>query len=329
MRDGGDVGQRLGGGDVGLVHLCRLGVEQVEGADHVAAQSHRKGVHGVKPSSMRLGGEARPATVRRRQALVDDRLTGPVAVEARALLGLQLEQLEQVNRLAGRGHHPQVALERGQQQSGGSDVEHLDAPVGEPGQQLDDIEVGDQRVGQLHQRSRQRRFSRHHVPDTSCIVDNRRLSLAGALDLILRLLVVGLSEAQPPGDHVVGHVGERSVVAEGVRPQPDQRRPDADAELDRDHAGSLVDLVAEVGCRGELVGERPGRRVGLEEEDCAGGDVGHDESVGMLIIGQRSRPVAVQAERTEPDSADPQRKGEDRHGRLPRRRARRRLATAA
>ena len=32
------------------------------------------------------------------------------------------------------------------------DLEHLDATVSQPGQELDHVEVGDQRVSQLHER---------------------------------------------------------------------------------------------------------------------------------------------------------------------------------
>ena len=42
------------------------------------------------------------------EVLVHDGLAGAEAVEARALLGLQLEQLQHAHRLAGRGHHPQI-----------------------------------------------------------------------------------------------------------------------------------------------------------------------------------------------------------------------------
>ena len=53
--DGGDVGEGLGGVDVGLSHLARLGVEQVEGADDGAPQPHGQGVHRVEAGGERLG----------------------------------------------------------------------------------------------------------------------------------------------------------------------------------------------------------------------------------------------------------------------------------
>ncbi len=46
--DGGHIGEGLGGVDIGLSHLGRLQVEEVEGADDGAAQSQGQGVHGMK-----------------------------------------------------------------------------------------------------------------------------------------------------------------------------------------------------------------------------------------------------------------------------------------
>jgi hypothetical protein len=79
--------------------------------------------------------------------LVHDRLAAAVAVQARAFLGLQLEQFQDPHGLSGGGHHPQVPVESNQHQASGPHVEHLDATVGEQAQQLDHVEVGHQRVG--------------------------------------------------------------------------------------------------------------------------------------------------------------------------------------
>ena len=48
-----------------------------------------------------------------------------------------------------------------QHEAGRGDVEHVDATVGEQGQQLDDVELVDERVGELNQRPSQHRFSGH------------------------------------------------------------------------------------------------------------------------------------------------------------------------
>ena len=87
-------------------HLARVGVEQVEGADDGAAQPHGQRVHRMEPGGERLGREPGPAAVDGGEVLVHDRLAGAVAVEARAFLGLQFEQLQDAHRLARGGHHP-------------------------------------------------------------------------------------------------------------------------------------------------------------------------------------------------------------------------------
>ncbi len=64
----------------------------------------------------------------------------------------------------------------------------------------------------------------------------------------------GASGPEPAGDDVVGHIGEQAIVAEGVRPQLDERLGDADPLLDRDHACRVVHHEVEVGADGILLG---------------------------------------------------------------------------
>ena len=52
------------------------------------------------------------------EALSDLGLAAPEAVQARTLVVLQLEQLEQPGRFARSGHHPQLTARVGEQQSG-------------------------------------------------------------------------------------------------------------------------------------------------------------------------------------------------------------------
>ena len=85
------------------------------------------------------------------QVLVFDALAGAEGVQARAFLGLQLEQLQQAHRLAGGGHQRQAALGRGQHHPGGGDAKQADAPVRQPGQQVHDVIVIHQGTGNLHQ----------------------------------------------------------------------------------------------------------------------------------------------------------------------------------
>ncbi len=59
----------------------------------------------------------------------------------------------------------QFAVGPGQHEARRTDLEHFDATVSQPGQELDHVEVGDQRVSQLHQRPGQQCFSRHQPSD--------------------------------------------------------------------------------------------------------------------------------------------------------------------
>ena len=84
--------------------------------------------------------------------MVHHRPAAAVAVQAGAFPGLQLEQFQHAHGLAGGGHHPQLAIGTGQHEAGRPDLEHLDAAVGQQGQQFHHVEVGHERVCQLHQR---------------------------------------------------------------------------------------------------------------------------------------------------------------------------------
>ena len=105
-----------------------------------------------KPAASASAGEPGPAAVEAGEVLVHDWLAAAVTVQAGPFLRLQLEQLQYPHGLAGGGHHPQVAVRPGQHEPGGIDLEHLDAAVGQPGQQFDHVELRHQRVRQLHQR---------------------------------------------------------------------------------------------------------------------------------------------------------------------------------
>ena len=95
------------------------GAEQVQGADDVVAVPQREGVHGAVPGADRLRREPRPPSGGAGQVGVDHRSPEAEAVPARALLGLQLEQLQHLDRLRRCGHELQVAVLVRQHQPGG------------------------------------------------------------------------------------------------------------------------------------------------------------------------------------------------------------------
>ena len=118
----------------------------------VPRQSQRQRLDRAEAGRQRLGSEQGPATGHRGQVGVHHRPPAQVAGQARAFLGLQLEQFQHPHGLAGRGHHPQLAVGPGQHEPGGADLEQLDAAVSQQGQQFHHVEVRYQGVCQLHQR---------------------------------------------------------------------------------------------------------------------------------------------------------------------------------
>lgn len=80
-----------------------------------------------------------------------DGLSAVEAVQARALLALKLEHLQQSSRFRGCCHHVQHTPFVGQEQSCRGDVEELGALGGQSTEQLDHIEVTHQAVGQSHE----------------------------------------------------------------------------------------------------------------------------------------------------------------------------------
>ena len=77
------------------------------------------------------------------------------AIQARALVVLDLEQLDQPGRLAGRRCHPQLAARVGQHHPGRRHGEQRDAAVGEEVQEVDHVEIGDHGVRQVDECARE------------------------------------------------------------------------------------------------------------------------------------------------------------------------------
>jgi hypothetical protein len=66
------------------------------------AETDRKGVDGVVPGSQGHGHKTGPTPVHTGEILVDHGLSSPVAIQARAFLGLDLEKLHDPELFAGR-----------------------------------------------------------------------------------------------------------------------------------------------------------------------------------------------------------------------------------
>ena len=89
-----------------------------------------------------------------------DGLAGGVALDARALVGLQLEQFQFAGLLGGGGQQAQLVERVGEQEAGGGDVEQLGAALGEFGQQVHHVEVVEQGVDEGDHRVQHAGFTR-------------------------------------------------------------------------------------------------------------------------------------------------------------------------
>ena len=145
-RHTGDMRKRLSDKQIRVVELTGAGAEQAEGTEHDARGAHRDGVHGGEASVQRGGNEARPPFSCVLQVGDGDGLAAGVAVDARTFVCLELEKFKIASLLGGGGQEPELAQRVGEQKSGGGDVEEVGALLGEVGQQVDDVEVVEQRV---------------------------------------------------------------------------------------------------------------------------------------------------------------------------------------
>ena len=93
--DGGNVGHPLGDGKLVVAEPLRADGEEVQRADHLTAQPERQSVARGEPLPACGLGEYRPPVGGGRQVDVGDDSAGGEAVQARALLPLQLEELQQ------------------------------------------------------------------------------------------------------------------------------------------------------------------------------------------------------------------------------------------
>ena len=121
------------------------GVEQVQRPDRFTAQPQRQRVHGAEGPRVR---ERRDEAGHRSRGLGQvgnaDRGGGAETVQARALVGLQLQQLHQLGLLAGGGDRPQLAAGVAEHDPGRVGGQQLDAVAHQPVEQVDDVVVVDQ-----------------------------------------------------------------------------------------------------------------------------------------------------------------------------------------
>jgi hypothetical protein len=91
---------------VAVAERTRVSAEQVQRADDLLAQPHRHGLHGAEPGPGGGGGEPGPYLARASEGADGDGLPGAEAIQARSLLVLDLEQLDQPGFLTGGCRSP-------------------------------------------------------------------------------------------------------------------------------------------------------------------------------------------------------------------------------
>ena len=195
-----------------------------------------------------------------------------------------------------------------QHDAGGRHVEHLDASVGEQRQQIDDVEVVDERVGQLDECADEQRFVLHQrtsrldlggpgqstsdrPSDCMALRHERDVgpdSQAFLQESVPRSMALLSKRSRRATTSLATSSSRRSLLNANARIRI-KGLTDAHAELDRDHARCLVHDRTEVSADLQLGGHGPGRRVGLHGEHRPRGNVGHHERVGVLVVGERRR----------------------------------------
>ncbi len=168
--DGRHIGEGLRGDEIGVGERPRVGPQEVQRPDDLVAQVHRQRINRCPARGQGLGSEPRPTVPSVREVLAVHGRAGPETVQARAVVVLDLEQLEHLHRVAGRRRHPESTRTVGEEQPGLGQAEEVHATGGQDGEEVDDVEVGHQRVGHIDERPGEERFAWCHQA-TSCFCE--------------------------------------------------------------------------------------------------------------------------------------------------------------
>jgi hypothetical protein len=133
-----------------VAHPVVVVAEEVEGADRPVPQLHGNGVGDEDAAGTRLARERRPALGRPVQAGADEP-AGHERLQARTLVVLELEELQQVRLLARGREHAQVAPLVVEHDPRAAHREVLQAADDELVRQVDHVEAGHERVRQRHE----------------------------------------------------------------------------------------------------------------------------------------------------------------------------------
>ena len=259
------------------------GAEQVQRADHLPPQPQGHRVGGAEPDLACGPGEDRPPVRGGGEVDVGDDLAGGEAVQARPLLLLQLEELQQARGLVGVRDQSQVAALVVEHQPRGVGVDQLDAALGEGLQQVHHVELLDQGVGQFDEDLGQALLTHHAIPPpgvaASCCASRRRQSWSSS------------REARPPRRGRRGPVRRSGVPrrkpGRAAAPAPGARLTPARTETTP--VAWCTSARSSRTARG-VRGRGPlGGVLGLQVQQQLGGGVGERQGVGEFLAGQLRR----------------------------------------
>lgn len=132
-----------------------MAAEDIEDTDAFIPETHGHGVDRDEAGGPGGGDEPGPPADLRAKVLDRERLARPEALQTRAFLVLQLEELQRSGPFIRGGHQVQRATGVGQKNPGFGRIQALESPMDEEIEEIHHVEVIDQRVGQLNERLNQ------------------------------------------------------------------------------------------------------------------------------------------------------------------------------
>ena len=149
-RDRRDIGECLTDLEILIAKFHRGDHEDIQRPNNDITEPKRKCAHSSISRGPRLGREEWPSLVGSK-IMDGNRGASRVALEARPFVILQLEKLEQTCLLRRGGDELQVSSLISEQDASRAGLEQLDASIAEQRQKLNEVEIIDEGVGELHE----------------------------------------------------------------------------------------------------------------------------------------------------------------------------------
>ena len=194
-------------------------------ADHLITQPQRHAVNSSEADLQRTRRERRPTSGFRDEIGRGYHEASAERIEAWPVVVLQLEQLQHPAALGGGGDRLEATRGRGEHHGGLVDLDEIDARRGEEVEEVDDVVVVDEGVGEVDEGVDQRCFPTR--PGEQSLADQ-----PSSTHDSMRIRRFTTSSATS---------ATRRPVTKAISPESEQRFIGVDRQPLRDHAGSLVD----------------------------------------------------------------------------------------